>query len=270
MIKVSKMIIYLDLIILLNFIFDTLLITVVKITLKRNIKFYRILLGGFVGGISILFLFMKINSIQLFFLKIIISILMLLVTFGYKDKRYFIKNMVYLYLTSMILGGFLYFLNMQFSYRNEGLVFFYNGLSINFIFLIIFCPIILYIYLRSNKELKNNYNYYMNVEITFKNNRKITLTGFLDTGNKLTCPITNKAIILIDKESLKGKLILKKPILVPFRSLNNKSLLKCFPIKNLIINNKKTTNVLIGISKEKFNIDGVGCILNPKVMEELK
>ena len=264
------MIIYLDLVILLNFIFDTLLLTVVKITLKRNVKFYRIILGGLVGGISILFLFMKINSIELFFLKIIISILMLLVTFGYKDKRYFIKNMIYLYLSSMILGGFLYFFNMQFSYKNEGLVFFYNGLSINFIFLIIFCPIILYIYLRSNRELRNNYNYYLQVEITFKNNRKIVLTGFLDTGNKLICPITNKGIILVEKEVLKGKINLQTPLLVPYKSLNNKSMLKCFPIKSLIIDNKKTTNVLVGISEDKINIDGVGCILSTKVMEELK
>jgi len=124
--------------------------------------------------------------------------------------------------------------------------------------------------LRSNRELKNNYSNYINVEITFKNNRKITVTGFLDTGNKLKCPITNKGIILIEKDSIKGKLNLKKPILVPYKSLNNKSILKCFPIKNLTIDNKKTTNVLVGISEDKFNIDGVNCILNNKVMEELK
>jgi len=110
----------------------------------------------------------------------------------------------------------------------------------------------------------------MDIEITLKNNRKITLTGFLDTGNKLICPITKKGIILIDKASLKGKINLAKPILIPYRSLNNKSILKCFPIKNLTINNKKTTNVLIGISEDKFNIDGITCILNTKVMEELK
>ena len=58
---------------------------------------------------------------------------MLLVTFGIKDRSYFIKNFLYLYIISIILGGFLYYLNLEFSYKNVGIVFFHNGYSINFI-----------------------------------------------------------------------------------------------------------------------------------------
>ena len=82
---------------------------------------------------------------------------MVIVTFGYRDIKYMFKNMFYLYTSSIILGGFLYFLNLQFAYKNTGLVFFYNGLSVNFIVLIITSPIIIFAYIRQALELKNNY-----------------------------------------------------------------------------------------------------------------
>ena len=264
------MIIYLDLVILLNLIFDFLLLLVVNITLRRNIKIWRILLGGMVGGLSILLLFIRINSLELFLFKIFISILMLLVTFGYKDIKYFLHNFLYLYLTSMILGGFLYFLNIQFSYKNSGMVFFHKGMSINVIFLLIFSPIILYIYIRSNRKLKNNYNELYKVKIVFKNNRELLLTAFLDSGNKLIDPYFGKPIILVDKWSLANKVKIRNTLLVPFHSLNNNSILECIDVKSLIIDNKETNHVLVGISNSKFNLEGINCILNPKVLEELK
>lgn len=264
------MIIYIDLVIFINFIFDMLLLIVVNITLKRNVKLWRIFLGGIVGGISILFLFIKINSLELFLIKILISILMLLITFGYNSIRYFMHNFFYLYLSSMILGGFLYFLNIQFSYKNTGLVFFHNGWSINIIFLLIISPFILYIYIRSNKRLRNTYSNYYKVKIKFKNNRILDVTAFLDTGNHLSDPYFKRPIILVSKNSLKNKIKIENPLLVPYYSLNNKNLLPCIKINSLMIDGKKTRNVLLGISNEKFGLDGIGCILNPKVLEELK
>ena len=134
--------IYLDLVLFINFMFDLLLLITVKIVLKRNIKWYRLLLGSLIGSLSIFFLFLKLTTISLFLLKIIISCVMIVITFGFKNKTYFFKNLVYLYFVSIILGGFLYYLNLEFSYENIGLIFFHNGFSINFILLLILSPII--------------------------------------------------------------------------------------------------------------------------------
>lgn len=263
------MTIYIDLILLLNLAIDFILLLTVNITLKRNTSLLRIFLGSLIGSLSILFLFLPLNSISLFFLKIIISILMSLITFKYKSLKYTFSNLLYLYMTSVILGGFLYFLNIEFSYKNTGIVFFHNGLSINFIFLIIISPIILYIYIRQIKELKNNYSCYYKIEIVFLNNKSITLNSFLDTGNKLRDPITKKNIILVEASSLKNIIKIRSPIYVPYNSLNNHGLLKCIKPKYIIIENKIYKNYLIGISEQKFNIDGISCILNYKLKEEL-
>ncbi|MBQ6687574.1 MAG: sigma-E processing peptidase SpoIIGA [Bacilli bacterium] len=264
------MTVYLDLVLFLNFAFDFLLLLAVNIVLKRNVKLRRILLGSIIGSLSILFLFIKLNSFALFLLKMIISIIMSLVTFKYKSLKYTFNNLLYLYMISTILGGFLYLLNIEFSYKQEGLVFYFKGLSINFIILLLVAPIIIYIYIRQTKSLKNNYSCYYKIEIIFKNNQSITLNAFLDTGNKLKDPITKKGIILINKEVIKGKYNIRSPMYVPYNSLNNHGLLKCFAPKYIVIENKIYTNFLVGLSDNKINIDGVDCLLNYKLMEELK
>ncbi|MEG0826566.1 MAG: sigma-E processing peptidase SpoIIGA, partial [Bacilli bacterium] len=122
--------IYLDLVLLLNFSFDFILLLSVSIILRRNANINRLLIGSFLGSLSILFLFIHINSFTLFIFKIIISVLMIITTFNYKNIRYFLKNFVFLYMSSIILGGFLYFLNINFAYKQNGLVFYHNGISI--------------------------------------------------------------------------------------------------------------------------------------------
>lgn len=261
--------IYLDLILILNFVFDFLLLLSVSIILRRNVKINKLMLGAFLGGLSIFTLFMKLNSIQLFLIKIVISIIMILISFGYKNIRYTLKNIVFLYLSSIILGGFLYFLNIQFSYKNNGLVFYHNGLSINFIFLIIFSPIILYIYIKESKKLKNNYSNYYKINLYITDNLVLKLNAYLDTGNKLTDPYKKRPIILIDKKELLFDINEFKMVLVPYETVNNKGLLKCIKAKKIDIEGVgEKKNFLIGIMEDKIRIDGVNCIINTKLMEE--
>ena len=123
--------IYIDLILFINFGLDFLLLLSVAIVLKRIIKIHKLMIAAFIGSLSVLLLFIKINTIQLFLIKFITSILMLLISFNYKSIKYFCKNLLFLYINSIVLGGFIYFINTQFSYKNNGLVFYNNGLSIN-------------------------------------------------------------------------------------------------------------------------------------------
>ncbi len=147
------MTLYLDLIFFLNFSFDFLLLLSVSVLLRRNAKIRRIILGAIIGSISIFVLFIKLNSIQLFIIKFVISIIMILISFGYKNIKYTLKNLLYLYTSSIMLGGFLYYLNVEFSYKQEGLIFYHSGLSINYIFLVILSPIIIYTYVRQGLKL---------------------------------------------------------------------------------------------------------------------
>lgn len=257
--------IYVDLLFLINIFFDFILLLTVSIILKRHIKIYRIILGSLVGGVSIFFLFLDINAILLFILKIFIAIFMILVTFKYKDIKYFIKNISYLYLVSIILGGALYLFNIEFSYKNNGLIFYNNGMSINIIILLIISPVILYLYIKEMKEYKNNYNKYYKIKITFNNNKTIELNAFLDTGNNLIDPYKKRPIILVEYNVVKKYIINEKYLIVPFNTIKEKSLLECIKVKNININSKEYKNILIGLIKEKIYIDGIECILNNNI-----
>ncbi len=261
------MIVYVDLVFFLNFSFDFLLMLSTAIILKKNIKFKYLLLSAFVGSFSILFLFIKLNSLELFMVKVLISIIMILISFNLKD---FFKAFKTLYLVSIILGGFLYFLSITFSYKNEGLIFYYDKFNINFIILLIISPISLYIYIKNIKKYKENYYDIYKVDLILKNNKILKLNAFLDTGNKLIDPYFKKPIILISKKYL-NDYIPKNIIYVPYSSLNHTSLLKCFTINKLIIKNVGVfTNLLVGISESDFFIENVSLILNKKIWEEKK
>lgn len=261
------MTIYLDAVFLLNFAYDLLLLMTVDVTLKRNAKLRYLVISALIGAISLGILFLPFNEYFLFMLKVIVSIVMVLVAFGYRDIKYTFNNIFYLYMCSVILGGFLYYLDIEFSYKHEGVVFFFDGLNINYLVLLIVGPIILWLYSWQHKRIKKVYSYNYDVKIVFKDNKEIKCRGYLDTGNKLRDSITNKYIILVEENVLKGRI--RSPIYVPYKALNRKGLLECISIKYMVINDKIYNNYLVGVSKEKFNLEGINCILNNNLLEDL-
>jgi stage II sporulation protein GA (sporulation sigma-E factor processing peptidase) len=192
---------------------------------------------------------------------------MILTTFGFKNILSFFKNLFYLYIASIFLGGTLYFLNLQFSYKNNGLIFYHSGLSINIILIIILTPIIIYLYLKQATNQKNTSSNYYKVDIYLTSKTIIHTTAFLDTGNNLKDPYKSRPIILLNKDLVKRKY---KYLLVPYNSLNNHSLLKCIIPKKIIIEgHPEQTNFLVGLAEEKILIEGAECILNKKLLERM-
>ncbi len=257
------MTIYLDVVFFLNYFFDFILLLSVSILLKRNIKLRNIFLGSFIGSLSIIFLFMDLNNIELFLYKLIISILMTITTFNYISLKYTIKNIIYLYIISIFLGGILYFINNSFDYHN-GLVFYHKGLSINIILIVLITPILLYIYIKNLKEYKTNYNNYYKLEI-YINNRVIKSTSYLDTGNKLVSPISNKPIILLNN---KDPIFNDLPYtLIPYNTIKDNGFIKCYKPDKVYIESIGNRKALIGIIDNRINIDGVDSIININLLE---
>ncbi len=246
--------IYLDLLFILNFIYDMLLLLTVSVTLKRNTPFKKIIFGSLWGAISTFIIFIPLNKYILLILKILAGLIMLLITFSYHNFKYFFNNLLYLYMTSVILAGFLYYLKLEFN-------------NLSYVLILLIAPLILYLYFKMQKELKMVINYERKVTITFKNNQTLNITGFIDSGNKLQDPITNKYIILINKNILKGIYNIRSPIYVPIQTVNHHSLLECISIKNIIIDDKVYTNYLLGISENFKEVSGSECLLNYHLIE---
>lgn len=251
------MTVYVDLVFFINFVMDFYILSGVKFLLKLDIKIVRILLGSLVGSFSIFLLFFHFSTIVLNLFKIVISLLMILVSFG----RYkFFNKLFYLYVVSIFLGGSIYLINDSLGYEVSGGVFINNGYSINLIILLIISPLIIYLYVREFFKLKKKINTTYNVLIKLKN-KEVKLEGFLDTGNKLIDPYFHRPVVLINKKyiDLKGK----KIIYVPFESLNNNGLLKCIIPEYILIDEKCYKEVVVGIS-ENLKCD---CILNERLFD---
>ena len=160
-------------------------------------------------------------------------------------------------------------MDLEFAYKNDGLVFYFNGLSINFIALIILSPIIIYVYVKQYKEIKVNYSNYYHIDLYLRTGQIIELTAFLDTGNKLRDPYKKRPIILVNGALIKVDYESPNFLIVPYDSLNHQGLLKCIiPDKVFISGVGFKKNFLIGLSNEEIKIDGIDCILNTALLEE--
>ena len=249
------MTVYIDLVCIINFIYDFLILLTVSFTLKRNRKIYYYILSSIIGVLSIFLLFLKINNIVLFLLKILISVIMVIVAFGYKSIKYTISNIIYFYMTSIVLAGFLYLIKGN-SYN----------FNLNYIVLLIIGPIILFIYYKSNKKLKNTYSDYYKIKIVF-DNIEYNLVSFYDNGNNLKDPISRKSIIIVENSRLEKIYNIRSPVYVPVITVKGTHLMKCFKPSYIILNDKKIYNYLIGESSIKFS-DGVECLLNKSLKED--
>ena len=259
------MIIYIDVVFILNLFFDFILLLGVSILLKRNVKILNIFLGSIIGSLSLFLLFLESINIIFFIYKFVISILMTITCFGYRNIKYTIKNIIYLYFISIFLGGFLYLINNSFNFHN-GLVFYNKGLSINVILIIVLTPILLFIYIHNLKSIKNNYNNYYKVIIYIGNN-SISVTGYLDTGNKLVSPYSNKPVIILHNKSPVFDNM--DYVLIPYNTIDNFGFIKCYkPDKVYIEGVGDRYSLLVGVTQNIINIDGVECILNTKILEE--
>ena len=254
------MVVYVDIIVLINFLIDLLLIVSLSFLLKIKTSMLRILLSALFGSFSTIFLFSIHNNILLMVYKFLTSILLVIIAFKYENFNYFKDNLVYLYILSIILGGGIYLLNNSISFNNKGLMFEHNGIEINLILLLFISPIILYKYIKSERNYKLTYSNYYDVDIYYSD-KKISGTGFLDTGNKLKDPYFHKPIILVNSSLIKDKV---KTFLVPYYTVNNKDLLEVFSPKIVYVNKKKIKNVLVGLSDVNFN--GIKIILNKEIL----
>lgn len=241
------MIVYIDLVLLLNIVLDSILLMSVSVLLGRNVTIKRIILGSITGGVSTIILFISITNLSLFILKIILGIVMCIITFGYVNIKYTLNNIFYLYIISFIIGG--------------GITLIKDYGYYNYIILIISFIVISFLFIKQMKNFQDNYSNYYKVDIYIKG-IVYKLNGYLDTGNKLYDQYKNRPIILISK---KIKYNIEDIIYVPYVSLNNESLVKCLKVDKIIINNKIFNNYLIGLSDKKFHIDGINCILHSKM-----
>lgn len=252
--------IYVDLLVINDLILNYLILLGVSLLLNRVTNLKKIFLSAVIGTIPIIFLFTSLNQSIIFLISLIFSLIMSLITYQYKDILYTLKNIFYMHALSIFIAGAIYLINTKFFYNVDSYI-------LNFLITISLSPIITYIYIKSINQIKTNYSNYYQAIIYLRDKPKITVSCYLDTGNKLKDPYKQRPIILLDKKLINTKD--EKIILVPYNTIDNHSLLQCIKPEKIFINGVGyRRKLLIGLIDE-VGIEGADCILNQKVLERI-
>lgn len=205
------MAIYLDVIWALNFLFDTLLLYLTAIILKRNAKLWRMMLGGLIGSVIILLSITPLHSIAGHpLMKLLFSVFMVYTAFGYKRLKFFFTSLMTFYLTTFLIGGVLigahYFVQFDFELSSAVMIGSVKGFGdpISWLFVLIGFPTAWH-FSRKNIEsfemVKIQYDSLIDVEIML-NSKIYSFKGLIDSGNQLYDPISKMPVMFI---SIKGQ-----------------------------------------------------------------
>lgn len=200
------MTVYLDVIWLLNLLFDSLLLYLTAIFLKRKIRIWRLLAGGFIGSMIIILAFTPFGIVTNHpFSKLICSVLMIFAAFGYQRWRYFFKCLMTLYLATFLLGGTLmgthFFLQYDSNLSTSIVLSTAQGFGdpISWMFVLLGFPIAWH-FSKSNIEglemVKIQYEQIVDVSVLI-NEDTLCFKGLVDSGNQLYDPISKMPVMFI-------------------------------------------------------------------------
>ncbi|WNS77091.1 sigma-E processing peptidase SpoIIGA [Bacillus sp. DTU_2020_1000418_1_SI_GHA_SEK_038] len=204
--------VYLDIIWALNFLFDSLLLYLTAVILKRDIKFWRLFTGGLIGSAIILLSLTPLSTFSSHpFAKLLFSIFMVLTVFGFKRFRYFINGLMTFYLTTFLIGGTLigvhYFIQFDFKLSSSVMVASVKGFGdpISWVFVLIGFPLAWHFSKRNMDRIemtKIQYDSLIKVIVSI-NGELFRFIGLIDSGNQLYDPITKTPVMFI---SLKNRI----------------------------------------------------------------
>ncbi len=284
------MTIYIDVVLIENLLMNYIILFATAIILKLQVKQIRLITGSLVGAIYTIISYVSgLKIYSNFFLKLILSIIIIYISFNPKSLKKLLKFTLIFYLTSFVFGGaafaLIYVVKPQELLKNNGLILNSKSLRVIFISAIIaFIVIIIGFKIVKNKISAKDM--YCDIEIKI-NNKKIQTKAMIDTGNFLKEPITNTPVIVVEHtllyecipkeilnhiEDILGgdfseipdsvrKEYISKLKVIPFSSLGkqNGMLLGIKP-EGVIIKNeeeeKENNNVIIGIYNKSLTKRG--------------
>ncbi len=200
------MTVYVDIIWLLNWLFDSLLLYWTSIILKQRVAFWRLLAGGLLGSMLILLAFTSYSAwVDNIFIKFLISIFMVMTVFGFIRLKVFLKSLMTLYFITFLSGGILLGLHYFFSFQvadmatstQMGINRFGDPMS--WFFVIVGFPLAWQYSKRTLDGMemtKLHYDQLVRVRLEI-GDFKAEFQGLIDSGNQLYDPISKSPVMIV-------------------------------------------------------------------------
>lgn len=299
------MTIYLDMVWILNFLLDLMLLMLTKALCREYTPKRRLVLGAIVASLIVpITLYFPNTYISTVLGKILYSILIIFVTFRFISVNRMVKQLLLFYFVSFSIGGGLfaahYLLQKPIALSAAGILSYSSGYGdpVSWIFVVVGFPFVFW-FTKSRMDKhaveKIRYNQLYDVTIHFQN-KSFTTTGFIDSGNQLIDPLTRRPVIICDEPFLKQWFqkeewqqlkraydefdLINIPLewqkhiqVVPFHGVEGKSnfLFAIKPDKITISYGEQqivSTKLLIGIQfSELTNDRRYHCLLHPQIIQ---
>ncbi|KYD08159.1 sigma-E processing peptidase SpoIIGA [Heyndrickxia sporothermodurans] len=299
------MVVYMDVIWLLNLLVDSMLLWLTAIILKRQTSIWRIFIGGFIGSLLIVMSLTPFSSYAGHpIVKLAFSILIVYSAFGFKRFKYFFSNLLTFYFVTFLIGGLLigthYFIHFDFQLKNSVLLASVKGFGdpISWLFVLFGLPIAWYFSKQriEDFEMANiQYDQLVDVKITI-NGISLQLKGLIDSGNQLYDPLSKQPVMIVSIQNvldqfpieikeitdhsdrfLQGKTTLpsewsEKIRFIPAKVVGKSNqLLLAYKPDNLIIEKEYESwivkKALISFTNQRLSSDDMfQCIVHPKML----
>lgn len=199
------MTIYIDVVLIENLIMNYIILLATGVILKTKIKHFKIIISSLIGAIyTILAYVITIPIYSSFFMKFLLSIIIIYVAYNPQNVKKMWKILIVFYLTSFVFGGaafaLIYIVKPQDILMKNGLFLgTYPMKSVVLAGIIGFIIIVTAFKIVRNRITKRDI--YKNVKIEI-DGKQIHLNAILDTGNMLKDPITGSPVIVVEKSIL--------------------------------------------------------------------
>lgn len=201
------MTVYIDVLFLENIVINYLILAVTGYITKIKASSARLLAGSLIGAVYVLAAFLpEMESYFTITAKVILSFVMVAVTFWPEKIKDFIKLILFFYLISFVFGGAVfglyYFFNQEGGVASNG-TFEISGFPIKTLLVsIIFAYIAIKICWDIIKIKAIHENLMVSLSIEFERKR-VMVDALIDTGNSLKEPISNIPVVVVEFEAVK-------------------------------------------------------------------
>lgn len=293
-----EQVVYVDVLVITNLIINYFLLHTVSKIMRLKTKRPRLILGAAAGAAYSLVIFLPMLSFTYSSaMKLILSVVIVLITFGFMRERRFFLTIFVFYAVNFAFAGIMFTLWLFFAppglMLNNGVVYFdISPLMLILLSTFAYMIIRLFSMLFSHRSPKNlEYDLFI-----FAENRGVTMKALMDTGNSLMDIFTETPVIIVNieyikkiiPESLKStfKAMLnndtvshdftvdewgKRFRVIPFSTVSGQGLLPAFKPDKIIISQSDKSytlnDIYVAACNDSLANGQYGALINPEVLK---
>lgn len=203
------LVVYIDLLFLMNLLIDGSLLLVTAWMRKQQIILWRLALSATVGAMYVVMMFLpELSFLYTFLVKFLFSVAMLWIAFGFRSLQNYLRNMGAFYIVNFAAAGGI--LGVHYLLQDSGEIWsgiWYSAsgglsfsLKIGAVFILICFFAVLFWFKRvidSRQRQERIHSFLAELEVRVEETT-ITCTGLIDTGNQLSDPLSRLPVTVME------------------------------------------------------------------------